>query len=75
MEEIRALRPEDIDESIALSEFAFQYQVPKHELEEARKDVKPEQIYACYVDGKLAAKLHLLPFTVYAGNERAFVYA
>ncbi|QSO47679.1 GNAT family N-acetyltransferase [Alicyclobacillus mengziensis] len=68
MDEIRTLRQEDIDGSLKLSQFAFQYEIPESEWIEARQDTNPEQIYAVYVNNNLAAKLHLLPFSVYIGG-------
>lgn len=68
MDEIRTLRQEDIDGSLKLDEFAFQYEIPESEWIETRQDTNPEQIYAVYVNNNLAAKLHLLPFSVYIGG-------
>jgi predicted acetyltransferase len=68
LDEIRTLRPADIDESLKLSQFAFQYEIPENEWAEARQHVNPEQMYAVYANDKLAAKLNLLPLSVFIGG-------
>ncbi|WP_010271522.1 GNAT family N-acetyltransferase [Paenibacillus senegalensis] len=62
MEEIRPLRPEDLDKSLQLSQFAFQYRLSEKEYQERISKMKPEQQWGYFVDGELAAKMAILPF-------------
>ncbi|WP_248928218.1 GNAT family N-acetyltransferase [Paenibacillus hamazuiensis] len=59
-EEIRNLKEAELEESIRLSAFAFQYELKDGELEERKAKLKPEQQWGYFVDGKLASKLTLL---------------
>ncbi|GGJ11246.1 acetyltransferase [Alicyclobacillus cellulosilyticus] len=68
-EQIRTLRPEDVDQHLALSQFAFQYELSPEELAERRARIRPEDVLACYVDGQLAAQLTILPLTVYLAGQ------
>lgn len=70
MEEIRNLHPSEIDETLALGQFAFQFEIAPERLQEARSNVNVEERYGFFVDGQLAAQLTLRPFTVYV-NGRA----
>lgn len=56
-------------DSLHLSEYAFQYKVPKEERKEVFKKVSKHQIYGIYEDDILAAKLHLIPLTTYLGEQ------
>jgi predicted acetyltransferase len=69
MEQYGKLRPEDAKESLRLSAFAFQFDLSEEELEQRQRQVKPEQVWACYADGRLAAKVHLLPLKTYIGGK------
>lgn len=62
MEEIRQLRPEDLSESLQLSQFAFQYRLSEKQFEEKLRQMKPEQQWGYFVNRALAAKLSILPF-------------
>ncbi len=70
LREIRTLRPEDVGEQLALDQFAFQFELSPSDLEEARRNTNPDEVVACYIDGRLAAKLELLPMTTYIGGKR-----
>ncbi|HZG76641.1 MAG TPA: GNAT family N-acetyltransferase, partial [Paenibacillus sp.] len=59
---IRNLEPHELDESLTLSEFAFQYRVPPEEREARLASMKPRQQWGAFVDGTLAAKYTLLDF-------------
>jgi predicted acetyltransferase len=62
MDQIRNLKQEELSESMALSEFAFQFELS----EEARKEriswINPDRVWGYFVDGQLAAKLTVLEF-------------
>lgn len=64
MEEIRTLTAADMDESIRLSQFAFQYEISASDKEERLKRMKPEESTGIFVDGHLAAKLTVLPLSI-----------
>ncbi|WP_135555480.1 GNAT family N-acetyltransferase [Paenibacillus cymbidii] len=61
MIDIRQLRREEVAEALRLSEFAFQYELTDEERARRVETTNPEQVWACFVDGALAAKLSLLP--------------
>ncbi|MBP1962675.1 GNAT family N-acetyltransferase [Paenibacillus aceris] len=70
MNEIRTLQPQEISESFALSQFAFQYELSAEEQAERSRLTDPKQIWGCFVQEKLAAKLHLLPFHTWLNGQR-----
>lgn len=70
LREIRPLRPEDVGEQLALDQFAFQFEMSPGDLEEARRNTNPDDVVACYIDGRLAAKLELLRMNTYIGGRR-----
>ncbi|GAA3409539.1 enhanced intracellular survival protein Eis [Paenibacillus hodogayensis] len=65
MENIRTLRREELDESITLSCFAFQYEVSPEEREERKKRMNPDRIWGYFVDDKMAAKMHIHDMRMY----------
>lgn len=64
MELIRQLAAEDMEESLRLSQFAFQYELSPADKEERLKHLNPEDTHGVFVDGRLAAKLTVLPLAV-----------
>lgn len=60
-DQIRKLKDEELDESISLSEYAFQYKLNEEERNEKLKRLKSEQIWGYFVVGKLAAKMTIFP--------------
>jgi len=70
MNGIHQLRPEDLVESVRLSEFAFQMTFTEQERAERAAKLKPEQLWGYYENGKLAAKLTLLPLTIHIGGKK-----
>lgn len=70
MIEIRTLQQQEISESLALSQFAFQYELSAEELAERSRLTDPKQIWGCFFQEKLAAKLHLLPFHTWLNGQR-----
>lgn len=63
--EIRTFTTADTDQSLALSQYAFQYRLSESELEERRNTFIPEEAIGIFENDKLQAKLHLFPFEIY----------
>lgn len=63
--EIRQLHPEEFDDSMNLSEYAFQYKLPSEKRAKAKERFKPERVWGAFEEGNLEAKLTLLPLQVY----------
>jgi predicted acetyltransferase len=57
---IRNIGHEKIDESILLSQFAFQYELSEEERQERLTNFQPEENWGYFVDNQLAAKLAVL---------------
>ena len=62
---IRRLTADDIDESIKLSSFAFQFSLTPEVLEQRRKSLKPEYVWGYFIDGKLASKVAVHPMRIW----------
>ncbi|ARK31568.1 GNAT family N-acetyltransferase [Halalkalibacter krulwichiae] len=56
-------------EAIRLSEYAFQYKVPKEDIEEIMEMLKKQQVIGFLDEKQLVAKLHLLSLQVYLGDD------
>lgn len=65
MEVIRTLNKDELDESITLSCFAFQYEVTAEEREDRKRRMNPDRIWGYFVDGKMAAKMHIHDMSMY----------
>lgn len=63
--EIRTLKKDELDESISLSCFAFQYELSQEEREDRKSRMVPERIWGYFVDGKMAAKMHIHDMRMY----------
>ncbi|MDD9271162.1 enhanced intracellular survival protein Eis [Paenibacillus sp. GCM10023248] len=70
MSDIRTLQAQELPESLALSQFAFQYELSAEEQAERISETDPKQIWGYYVQDKLAAKLHLLDFHTWLNGQR-----
>jgi predicted acetyltransferase len=70
VDEIKRLTIEQWDEVMALDQYAFRLQLSEREKEERRAKTKPEQMWGYFVDGKLAAKLTILPFNTWIGGKK-----
>ncbi|GIP40882.1 acetyltransferase [Paenibacillus sp. J31TS4] len=68
--EIRQLTAADLEASLRLSEFAFQYELGEQERVERLKTMKPETQWGFFVDEELAAKLALLPMHTWIGGRK-----
>ncbi len=64
-ENIRTLTHDEVDLSLELSQFAFQYELSSEKLEERKKRTKPEQIWGYFHNGQLASKMHIFPFKTF----------
>ncbi|MEK3889971.1 GNAT family N-acetyltransferase [Bacillus sp. FSL K6-3431] len=69
MKELKRLGEGDYEEAVALSQFAFQYKLSDEEREKKVEEFRNQVIWGHIVEGKLAAKLHLFPFTCYINGE------
>lgn len=63
--EIRQLLPEDFEESVSLSQYAFQYKLSNEDKEKARARFQPEQAWGIFDQGTLGARLTLRPLEIY----------
>jgi predicted acetyltransferase len=68
---IRPIEHDQIDVSLRLSQFAFQYELSEAELQERIANFKPGQIWGYYIEDQLAAKLHILKLQTWI-NGRSF---
>ncbi|MEB1809944.1 MAG: GNAT family N-acetyltransferase [Bacillaceae bacterium] len=62
--EVRKLTKDDIDESLKLSQFAFQYTLTSEEREHRLNVLRPEDSLGYFSNGELLAKMTTLPFKV-----------
>lgn len=63
--EIRQLHADEFEDSLSLSEYAFQYKVSGESRVNARERFKPEQVWGLFEGEVLSAKLTLLPLQAY----------
>ncbi|MCL7748135.1 GNAT family N-acetyltransferase [Halalkalibacter alkaliphilus] len=69
--DIVTIKEDKYFEAVRLSEYAFQYNVPKDEVNERIEQMKKHhQVIGVVEDEKLIAKLHFLPFEVYIGEKK-----
>ena len=64
MDRIKRLSVTDYDEIFALSQFAFQYKLSEEDLIKKKEEANRHIIWGWMEDGKVAAKLHLIPLSV-----------
>jgi predicted acetyltransferase len=57
-------------EIFELSQFAFQYKLTEEEIERKRLEAERHIIWGVKEEGRLAAKLHLIPLTVYVHGKQ-----
>lgn len=63
--EIRQLHANEFEDSLHLSQYAFQYKLSEQDRERARNRFRPERVWGIYDQGELGAKLTLLPLEMY----------
>lgn len=65
MEEIRTLNDHEIDDALELSAYAFQYELTDEMRRRKRNLTNPDEVWGYFVDGTLAAKLQIMPLSIY----------
>lgn len=70
MEEMRQLTKDDFAEINRLSEFAFQYTTDKADMEKEKVEADRHTIWGYTVDGKIAGKVHVVPFETFIQGEK-----
>ncbi|MFE5324292.1 enhanced intracellular survival protein Eis [Paenibacillus sp. NPDC056579] len=68
--EIHRIPKEDFHDSLSLSEFAFQYEVPKEDRERRISLLKEKECWGAYVEGKLAARLSIHDMHTWVNGKR-----
>lgn len=63
--ELRTITADEVEASLELAMYAFQFKLEEKELEEAKAKVKPDEVWGVFDDGQLVAQLTLLPLTTY----------
>lgn len=71
MKQIKRLNETNYTDIFALSQFAFQYELSEAELIKKRAEAARHKIWGWMVDDQIAAKLHLIPLSIYL-NGRQF---
>ena len=67
---IRQILADEVESSLKLSEFAFQYALSPEERQERIANYKPDQHWGFFVEDKLASKMSVLPFHIWL-NDRS----
>jgi predicted acetyltransferase len=70
MEEIRVLLPDEQEESLQLSQFAFQFRLNDAEARERLEKAKQDETWGLFGSEGLEAKLTLLPLETFIGGSR-----
>lgn len=66
---IKKLTEVDYDNVSQLSQYAFQYKLTAEELEKKKEEMTLHNIWGYMVEGELAAKLHIIPFTCFIAGQ------
>ncbi|MGF2615517.1 GNAT family N-acetyltransferase [Rossellomorea vietnamensis] len=66
---IKRLYKQSYEETLNLSMYAFQYNVPEEEKEKRFKQLDQHELYGIEIEENLAAKLHLLSLNVFLGEK------
>lgn len=66
--EIRQLRPDEYEASLALSRFAFQWEPTPEDIERGRQSFEPNTEWGVFDDGRLASKLRIHNFRTWVGG-------
>ncbi|AIY77004.1 TPA: GNAT family N-acetyltransferase [Bacillus tropicus] len=64
------LKEDKFREALRLSEYAFQYKVEERMQQQLTKMKESHEVYGIMEGEDLAAKLHLIPFHIYIGEEK-----
>lgn len=66
--EMRYLKETEYEESLKLSMYAFQYDVPQGDIAQRIEKLKNHKVIGVWDDNQLAAKLHILPLKINIGE-------
>lgn len=66
--EIKKLEEQQYEESMKLSMYAFQYEVPESDIPKRKEMLKDHNVLCVWDANQLAAKLHILPLSVYVNG-------
>ncbi|WP_246943808.1 GNAT family N-acetyltransferase [Bacillus pinisoli] len=69
MREIRRLTEEDFIQSLELSQYAFQYVVPKEDYPKRKETFITHEVWGEFEDGKLSSKAHIIPLQIFLGEK------
>ncbi len=67
---MRKLEKNEVIDAVRLSEYAFQYTVPKEELDDKIKGYSEHEIWGDFEGDELAAKLHLIDFETWLSGKK-----
>lgn len=70
MAQIEHLGENDFDTVFALSAFAFQFELDEASRKKREAEMARHEIYGYMVDGELAGKVHILPLSIYIGDQQ-----
>ncbi|HWG85857.1 MAG TPA: GNAT family N-acetyltransferase [Deinococcales bacterium] len=66
---MRQLREGEFEQSVELSQFAFQYTMTPDALDRARRSFRPENVWAVFDGDRIAAKLTILPYRAFLAGQ------
>lgn len=69
MGEIKRLSEADYHDIFSLSQFAFQYELSEEDLMKKKEEASRHQMWGWMVEGKLAAKVHIIPLASYINGQ------
>ncbi|WP_377887270.1 enhanced intracellular survival protein Eis [Alkalihalobacillus sp. R86527] len=67
---MRKLHEDEMIDALRLSEYAFQYDVPKEDVEKRLKAYSEHAVWGDFEDGNLAAKLHIIDLHTWIAGTR-----
>lgn len=70
LKQIKRLNERDYNDIFALSQFAFQYELTEEELVEKKAEAARHKIWGWMADDQIAAKLHLIPLSIYVNRHQ-----
>src|SRR5690625_7457026 len=69
MNGIKHLSEADYQEISLMDQFAFQFELTTEEMSQSGERIKDHNILAWMVEGKIAAKVHIIPLTTYIARK------
>ncbi|WP_020619726.1 GNAT family N-acetyltransferase [Paenibacillus daejeonensis] len=67
--ELRNITADEVEASLELAMYAFQFKLDENELEQAKARVNVEEVWGVFEEGQLIAQLTLLPLQTYIGGK------